>query len=107
MRSQKDRFWAGDTDPFGSWIRLSHPVDVEAGSGSCQNAHNGYLETILDTGYIGLILFLVFIFATLHAIGRVAGRDPARAWLLLSSLFSASLLIFSRAAGCAVGMGCG
>jgi exopolysaccharide production protein ExoQ len=47
-------------------------------------AHNGYLDTKLDTGQIGLVLFLVFIFATLHAIGRVANRDPARAWLLLS-----------------------
>jgi O-antigen ligase len=47
-------------------------------------AHNGYLDTILDTGHIGLLLFLVFIFSTLHAIGRVANRDPARAWLLLS-----------------------
>jgi len=42
------------------------------------------LETILDTGHIGLVLFLVFIAATLHAIGRVADRDPARAWILLS-----------------------
>ena len=48
------------------------------------SAHNGYLDTILDTGHIGLVLFLVFIFATLHAIGRVADRDPARAWILLS-----------------------
>ena len=47
-------------------------------------AHNGYLDTMLDTGYIGLVLFLVFIFTTLHAIGRAAGRDPTRAWLLLS-----------------------
>jgi exopolysaccharide production protein ExoQ len=48
------------------------------------SAHNGYLDTILDTGNIGLILFLVFIFTTLRAIGRVADRDPARAWILLS-----------------------
>jgi exopolysaccharide production protein ExoQ len=51
------------------------------------SAHNGYLDTILDTGHIGLVLFLVFIFATLHAIGRVADRDPARAWILLSIAF--------------------
>jgi O-antigen ligase len=48
------------------------------------SAHNGYLDTILDTGHIGLVVFVVFIFATLHAIGRVADRDPRRAWLLLS-----------------------
>jgi len=56
----------------GGWVRVM------------PEAHNGYLDTILDTGYIGLVLFLVFIFTTLHAIGRVADRDPARGWLLLS-----------------------
>jgi exopolysaccharide production protein ExoQ len=48
------------------------------------NAHNGYYDTMLEMGYIGLALLLVFIIATLHAIGRVADRDPARALLLLS-----------------------
>jgi exopolysaccharide production protein ExoQ len=56
----------------GGWVRLM------------PEAHNGYLDTILDTGHIGLVLFLVFIFTTLHAVGRVADRDPARSWLLLS-----------------------
>ena len=48
------------------------------------NAHNGYYDTILETGYVGLALLLVFIVATLHAIGRVADRDPRRAQLVLS-----------------------
>jgi exopolysaccharide production protein ExoQ len=48
------------------------------------NAHNGYYDTTLELGYVGLILLYVFIIATLHAVGRVADRDPARAWLLLS-----------------------
>ena len=48
------------------------------------NAHNGYYDTILETGYIGLALLLAFIVATLHAIGRIADRDPGRAWHLLS-----------------------
>jgi exopolysaccharide production protein ExoQ len=48
------------------------------------NAHNGYYDTILEMGYVGLALLVVFIIATLHAIGRVADRDPARAQLLLS-----------------------
>lgn len=48
------------------------------------SAHNGYLDTTLDTGHVGLYLLIVFIFTTLHAIGRVADRDLARAWLLLS-----------------------
>jgi exopolysaccharide production protein ExoQ len=33
---------------------------------------------------VGLAFLVVFITATLHAIGRVADRDPARAWLVLS-----------------------
>jgi exopolysaccharide production protein ExoQ len=48
------------------------------------NAHNGYYDTILEMGYVGLALLVVFIIATLHAIGRVADRDPVRAQLLLS-----------------------
>ena len=48
------------------------------------NAHNGYYDTMLEMGYIGLALLIIFIMATLHAIGRVAERDLARAWLALS-----------------------
>jgi O-antigen ligase len=48
------------------------------------NGHNGYYDTMLDLGYFGLGFLLVFIIATLHAIGRVADHNPARAWLLLS-----------------------
>jgi O-antigen ligase len=47
-------------------------------------AHNGYYDTLLETGYVGLAFLITFIIATLHAIGRVADRDPARAWLVLS-----------------------
>jgi exopolysaccharide production protein ExoQ len=72
------------------------PVLVDNGSwvGEMPSAHNGYLDTILDTGHIGLVLFLVFIFATFHAIGRVADRDPTRAWLLLSIALFISLVNF-------------
>jgi exopolysaccharide production protein ExoQ len=48
------------------------------------NAHNGYYDTTLEMGYVGYSLLVIFIIATLHAIGRVAYRDPARAWLVLS-----------------------
>lgn len=50
------------------------------------NAHNGYLDTIVELGYAGYTLLLAFIIATLHAIGRLADRSPARAWLVLSIL---------------------
>jgi exopolysaccharide production protein ExoQ len=48
------------------------------------NSHNGYYDTMLEMGYLGLALLLIFITTTLHAIGRVADRDPARAQLVLS-----------------------
>ena len=48
------------------------------------NAHNGYYDTMLELGYVGLAFLLVFILATLHAIGRVADRNPAQGRLLLS-----------------------
>jgi len=48
------------------------------------NAHNGYYDTMLELGYIGLAFLVIFLVTTLHAIGRVAERDNKRAWLLLS-----------------------
>lgn len=48
------------------------------------NGHNGYYDTMVELGYVGFAFLLVFIMATLHAVGRVADRDPSRARLLLS-----------------------
>jgi exopolysaccharide production protein ExoQ len=48
------------------------------------DAHNGYLDTILETGLLGLAVLTTFIIATLNAVGRVAEREPLRAWLALS-----------------------
>jgi O-antigen ligase len=48
------------------------------------NAHNGYYDTTLEMGYVGYSLLVIFIIATLHAIGRLSSRDGARAWLVLS-----------------------
>jgi exopolysaccharide production protein ExoQ len=48
------------------------------------DGHNGYVDTKLELGYAGLGFLLVFIIATLHGVGRVADRQPARAWLMLS-----------------------
>jgi O-antigen ligase len=59
-------------------------VDAPGWVKAMPSAHNGYLDTMLEMGYIGLALLVIFIIATLHVIGRVADRDPARAWLLLS-----------------------
>ena len=48
------------------------------------NAHNGYYDTMLELGYVGLVFLIIFLTTTLHVIGRVAQRDQRRAWLLLS-----------------------
>jgi O-antigen ligase len=69
------------------WLVGSDAVSVVEAPGfvkSMPNAHNGYKDTLLEMGYIGYTLLLTFIMATLHAIGRVADRAPARAWLVLS-----------------------
>lgn len=46
--------------------------------------HSGYLDTIVTNGYVGLVFLVIFLLTTLHAIGRVAGQEPTRGWLLLS-----------------------
>ena len=48
------------------------------------SGHNGYLDTIVDLGYVGLVFLVIFILATVHAIGRVADHDPKRGRFLLS-----------------------
>jgi O-antigen ligase len=48
------------------------------------NAHNGYYDTLLELGYVGLAFLLVFLVANLHVIGRVVERDARRGWFLLS-----------------------
>jgi exopolysaccharide production protein ExoQ len=59
-------------------------VDAPGWVKGMPNAHNGYYDTMLEMGYVGLALLVSFITATLHVIGRVADRDPARAWGALS-----------------------
>lgn len=57
------------------------------------NAHSGYLDTILETGYAGFVLLLAFLFATLHAAGRLVDRDARQGWLVLSLAF---FILFSN-----------
>jgi exopolysaccharide production protein ExoQ len=68
------------------WLVPDSPSLVEAPGWVklMPEAHNGYYDTTLQMGYIGYALLVIFIIATLHAVGRVADRDPARAWLVLS-----------------------
>ena len=68
------------------WLVPGSPSFFEASGWVKQltEGHNGYYDTTLQMGYIGYALLVIFIIATLHAIGRVADRDPIRAWLVLS-----------------------
>jgi len=61
---------------------------------SMPQAHNGYYDTMLELGYIGLALLVVFVLATLHATGRIADRNQTRAWVVLSLLYYAILYNF-------------
>ena len=68
-------FWLVPGSPAGEapgWVKMM------------PEGHNGYYDTMLEMGYIGLAFLLVFIVATLHATGRVADRNRARAWLVVS-----------------------
>jgi O-antigen ligase len=51
------------------------------------NGHSGYYDTLLEMGYVGFSLLLLFLATTLHAMGRVLDRAPKRGWLLLTIAF--------------------
>lgn len=59
-------------------------VDAPGWVQSMPNAHNGYYDTTLELGYVGYGFLVVFILATLHAIGKVADRDRGRALFVLA-----------------------
>jgi O-antigen ligase len=67
-------------------VGLDAPSVVEA-SGFVKGmpeAHSGYYDATLELGYVGYTLLLIFLFSTVHAIGRVADRDHTKALLVLS-----------------------
>jgi O-antigen ligase len=48
------------------------------------SSHSGYLELKLETGQIGYLIFLVFVYSSLHLLERVRRKFPLRAWWYLS-----------------------
>jgi O-antigen ligase len=68
------------------WLVPGSPAIVDAPGWvkMMPNAHNGYYDTMLEMGYVGLILLVGFIITTLHGVGCIADRNPGRAWLALS-----------------------
>jgi exopolysaccharide production protein ExoQ len=47
-------------------------------------SHSGYLDVKLETGRLGYAIFMFFIVASIHTIGRVARSDLFQAWVFLS-----------------------
>jgi O-antigen ligase len=58
------------------------------------HTHDGYLGTMLEMGYVGFAILVIFLFATLHAAGRLTHRNPARGWLVLSLALNAIIANF-------------
>jgi exopolysaccharide production protein ExoQ len=48
------------------------------------SSHSGYLELKLDTGFVGYLIFLVFVYSSLHSLEMVRRKDPTRSWLYMS-----------------------
>ena len=108
--------WEIDRRPFFGWgyqsFWLVGPdapsiVDAPGWVKTMPNSHNGYYDTMLELGYIGLALLITFITATLHAIGRLAVVDIRRAWLVLSLLSTLSSTTSLKASGCEDSSFCG
>jgi exopolysaccharide production protein ExoQ len=62
-----------DGAPYGWVARMPH-------------SHNGYVDIVLQLGYVGLACLIMLISTTVLAVERIAKRDRARSWLLLSMI---------------------
>jgi exopolysaccharide production protein ExoQ len=76
----------------GFWGAGSESPSFRAGGpgfvAQMPHAHNGYIDLVLQTGFVGLVIFAFMMLAALHVAGRVA-----RSSLALSS-FTLSYMIF-------------
>ncbi|MBB3951179.1 O-antigen ligase family protein [Aureimonas jatrophae] len=52
--------------------------------GGLLQAHNGYLDVMLETGAIGFAILLLMILSALNQSGRSDAGDPAKRWLALA-----------------------
>jgi exopolysaccharide production protein ExoQ len=59
-------------------------VDAPGWVKTMPNGHNGYLDTIVELGYVGFALLSAFLILTVHACGRLADHDLFRGWIVLS-----------------------
>jgi exopolysaccharide production protein ExoQ len=71
------------------WLALPDSPSVREAPGfvaSMPHGHNGYLDTVLETGFLGLALVILLILSSILAVGRLMHYQPRRAWFALSVL---------------------
>jgi exopolysaccharide production protein ExoQ len=69
------------------WLAGPNAPSVTAATGwikTMPNSHSGYLDTILEMGYVGFALLVLFVLATVHASRSILDRSLARGWIILS-----------------------
>lgn len=55
--------------------------------------HSGFLDLRVETGYIGITLFLAFLAFTIHALDRARSKRPAaETWIILTMLVYAMMM---------------
>lgn len=48
------------------------------------SSHSGYMDLMVDTGRIGYLIFMIFVYTSLSGVGIIARKDFRYAWVLLS-----------------------
>ena len=88
IRKIAERPWLGyGYEVF--WGAGANSPSVREGPGfvaQMPHAHNGYIDVVLQTGAVGLVLLAVLILSALHVAGRLARRSPGLAGFCLSML---------------------
>ena len=51
------------------------------------HGHNGILDTILNSGVVGLVLYLILIAKILRSCGNLAGRSASLSWFYIAVMF--------------------
>jgi exopolysaccharide production protein ExoQ len=71
------------------WLTGPDSAAMVDGSGwiaKMPHAHNGYLDIVLQLGYVGFACLIMLISKTILGAESFAKQDPARTWLLLSMI---------------------
>lgn len=88
----RNQIWEKIYDHFQNQNLVTRLIGIDLVSDSIygeHNSHNVYLKILYSTGYIGISLFLIFIFYSLYYINKV---KSARLFYISCSLFGIFLL---------------